>query len=548
MPIPLRALIVEDDADDAALVVRQLLRAGFDLESRLVEDAAGLADALQSAEWDLVLADYNLPGFSGLEALRMITSRGIDVPLVLVSGAIDVPTALEAMKAGAKDFVLKGDTQRLPSVIERELAESAQRRRRRKAEAQRDQALADLREANEQLREFVGLTDVPLYSTSADKVVEALLTRLVSILHADGAALLGIEGDHLATRGAVGCSTGIRGDVPLGRGFVGAIAAENRAMQLHDTDQGGGVSDPSTSSRGVGTSLGVPMHLDGRVTGVLHVDWVTPHESPDWLPALLEIAADRCALTMENARYYGREHLIANTLQQALLTVSTDLPGLEVGHFYGSATVDTLVGGDFYDVFETVPGFVAFSIGDVSGKGLGAAAVTALVKNTMRAHAIDGDAPDVVMSKSNEVVGRFSSPETFVTAIFGVLDVASREVSICTAGHPAPTIVGRRGARQLETGGPILGMFSGSSYESATIVLAPGEVVVMFSDGITEARDEAGVFYGEPRLLAFLDGLAGEGSVSIARRLHDEVWSFCSGNLRDDTAVLTFQPIVTVHD
>ena len=73
------------------------------------------------------------------------------MPLVLVSGAIDVPTALEAMKAGAKDFVLKDDTQRLPSVIERELAESAQRRRRRLAEAQRDQALDDLREANEQL-------------------------------------------------------------------------------------------------------------------------------------------------------------------------------------------------------------------------------------------------------------------------------------------------------------------------------------------------------------------------------------------------------------
>lgn len=542
MAIPLRALIVEDDADDAALVVRQLSRAGFGVESRRVEDAAGLADALRSAEWDVVLADYNLPGFSGLEALRMITSRGIDVPLVVVSGAIDVPTALEAMKAGAKDFVLKDDTQRLPSVVERELAESAQRRRRHRAEAQRDQALADLRAANEQLSEFVKMTDVPLHGTSADQVLEALLTRLTDILEADGAALLGLEGDRLVMQGAVGCSAEGGEEISLGTGFAGTIAAQDRAMHLRDVELDDPLVGRSTRGVGVRSTLGVPMHSAGNVAGVLYVDWASVFEPPDWLPALLEIAADRLALTMENARYYEREHQIADTLQHALLTVSTELPGLEVGHFYGSATVDTLVGGDFYDVFETVPGVVAFSIGDVSGKGLAAAAVTALVKNTMRAHAIDGDPPAAVMSKSNEVVGRFSDAETFVTAIFGVLDVASRELSVCTAGHPAPAVVGRGGARQLDTGGPLLGMFSGSRYEPTRALLAPGDVLVLFTDGVTEARDAAGVFYGEKRLVSFLDGLAGEGPVSIADRLRDEVWAFCSGRLRDDAAALALRP------
>jgi serine phosphatase RsbU (regulator of sigma subunit) len=86
-------------------------------------------------------------------------------------------------------------------------------------------------------------------------------------------------------------------------------------------------------------------------------------------------------------------------------------------------------------------------------------------------------------------------------------------------------------------------MFSGSCYESARVLLASGEVVVLFTDGITEARDAAGAFYGESRLLSFLDGLAGEGSSSIADRLRDEVWAFCGGKLRDDTAVLALRPI-----
>lgn len=149
------------------------------------------------------MADHNLPGFSGLEALRMVTASALDVPLVLVSGAIDVPTALEVMKAGAKDFVLKNDTQRLPSVVERELAESAQRRRRRRAEAQRDQALLELQEANIQLREFVTLTDVPLYSTPVSEVLTAVLERLTEILDANGAALFSLDEQTLVAQGAV---------------------------------------------------------------------------------------------------------------------------------------------------------------------------------------------------------------------------------------------------------------------------------------------------------------------------------------------------------
>ena len=466
-----------------------------------------------------------------------------DLPLVLVSGAIDVPTALEAMKAGAKDFVLKGDPQRLPSVVERELAEAVQRRDRRRAEEQRDQALDELREANEQLAAFARLTALPLTGTSPERLLEDLLGTLVEAIGADGATvlLLGEDG-RLVVAGATGPLAGSIGSVELGSGFAGAIAAENRSRYVRDASGDEHVERPETRESGIRSMLGVPMHHAGRVVGVLHVDWCSVFEPPRWQRPLLEIAADSCAMAIENARLYQHEHAIAETLQSALLSASTSIPRLEVGHFYGSATVETLVGGDFYDVFETAEGVVAFSIGDVSGKGLAAASVTALVKNALRALAIDGSDPHVVMNKSNDVVVRFTDPDTFVTAIYGHLDLETGALTYCNAGHPPLAVVGPDGVRLLTEHGPLLGTFPGVEYSLAEAHLAPCECLVVYTDGLTEARSPDGTFYGSERLEALLSELHDASPQDIAARLFEEVWEFSARKLRDDIAVLALRP------
>lgn len=538
----LRVLIVEDDPDDAELVLRQLKRAGFDVESQRVEDVDGVRTALDASDWDIVLADYNLPTFSGIETLRILSDRGVDVPLILVSGEIDVPTALVAMKAGARDFVLKDDLQRLPSAVEREVAEAAQRRERRAAEEERDRALGELQVANEQLRAFTGLTDVPLQGTTAAQMLDGLLERVATVLGADGATILLIgEDGQLAIRGAVGPAAGVTARRNLGSGFSGTIAAENRPMYIADASDDERVL-PAIRATGIRSMLGVPMHYAGKVVGVLHADWTSVFEPPAWEVPLLEIAADRCAIAIENARIYEHEHSIAQTLQKALLSPSTNITGLDIGHFYASATMETLVGGDFYDVFETEPGCVAFSIGDVSGKGLGAASITALAKNTLRALAIDGHAPDAIMAKSNEVVVRFTSPDTFVTAVFGLLDTSTGSLGYCSAGHPPLAIVGPDGVRMLNEHGPLLGALQGISYPCATERLGPRECVVLYTDGLTEARSPGGEFYGEDRMESFLGSLYDAAPQDIATRLFEEIWHFSGGKLRDDVAVLVLKP------
>jgi signal transduction histidine kinase len=131
---PLRVLLVEDSDDDARIVLRELRRGGFDPTSTRVDDAGGLEAAL-TEPWDVVLCDYSLPGFDALRAFAMIRERGLDLPFILVSGTVGEENAVEAMRAGVHDFVLKDRLARLVPAIERELTEASNRADLRRAEA-----------------------------------------------------------------------------------------------------------------------------------------------------------------------------------------------------------------------------------------------------------------------------------------------------------------------------------------------------------------------------------------------------------------------------
>jgi PAS domain S-box-containing protein len=126
-PRVLNVLQVEDSEDDALLVLRELRRAGWRLSTERVQTADALATALAARGWDVVLADYALPGFTAVDALRMLQARRLDVPFIIVSGAIGEETAVAAMKAGAHDYVMKGHLGRLVPAIERELREAQDR-------------------------------------------------------------------------------------------------------------------------------------------------------------------------------------------------------------------------------------------------------------------------------------------------------------------------------------------------------------------------------------------------------------------------------------
>jgi len=128
MTNPLRVLIVEDSEDDAALILRELRRGGYDLSAERVDTAEEMEGALQNAAWDVVITDFNLPRFSALAALDLIKKHQLDLPFIIVSGIIGEDIAVAAMKAGAHDYLKKDNLARLVPAIERELRECAERR------------------------------------------------------------------------------------------------------------------------------------------------------------------------------------------------------------------------------------------------------------------------------------------------------------------------------------------------------------------------------------------------------------------------------------
>lgn len=131
MARPLRVLIVEDVEDHALLIVRELQKGGVDPSFQRVETVPELEAALEG-EWDAVISDFNLPALNGFEALRVIREKGLDLPFILVSGAIGEEKAAEIMKAGAQAYIAKGNFARLVPTLERELREAEVRRERRR--------------------------------------------------------------------------------------------------------------------------------------------------------------------------------------------------------------------------------------------------------------------------------------------------------------------------------------------------------------------------------------------------------------------------------
>ncbi|NKB18252.1 MAG: response regulator, partial [Pseudanabaena sp. CRU_2_10] len=134
MKPPLHVLIVEDSEDDMLLMLRELRQGGYTLDYLRVDTATAMQAALDRQPWDIVIADYSLPAFSGPEALKLLQSQGLDLPFIIVSGTIGEETAVAAMKAGAHDFLSKGKLARLLPAVERELRDAEERRKRRNAE------------------------------------------------------------------------------------------------------------------------------------------------------------------------------------------------------------------------------------------------------------------------------------------------------------------------------------------------------------------------------------------------------------------------------
>jgi phosphoserine phosphatase RsbU/P len=267
-------------------------------------------------------------------------------------------------------------------------------------------------------------------------------------------------------------------------------------------------------------------------------------------------ARDRRAYEQEllrawQAAEHERERLqvLVAGLQRSLLPAPLPVPpGMETDAYYRMASPDE-VGGDFYDLFPLSEGRWGFFLGDVSGKGVDAAAVTAAARYTLRAAAVYNPTPEAVLGNLNSVLYQDAHHEghRYCTALFGLL-TPNRDgytVTIAGGGHPAPLLIHADGtvAYQPTKGGTVVGLLPVARLVSRTLTLLPGDTLVLYSDGLTEARTGTGR-YGSEGLEAFARELGPTSASAVVGALIELLAGFGDG-LGDDVALMALG--VTPH-
>ena len=307
-----------------------------------------------------------------------------------------------------------------------------------------------------------------------------------------------------------------------------------------------------TVALGIRNVLCVPLRLvryldraeaagEERRIGVLYLD---SREKGSLLSnstrAALETLATEAAVAIENARLYRetmekarmeQEMRIAAEIQQALLPKAG-----RTGAYFRAAAASLpcrSIGGDFFDYVDLSDGSFGFALGDVAGKGPPAALLSAMMQGIFAAQAATSDPPSQTISRVNLALYRRGIESRFVTLMYGAL-YADGKLTYCNAGHNPPLVVGKNGFRRLECGGPIVGLFESATYEEETVKLDPGDWLIVFSDGVSEALSASGEEYGESRILECVNRNLALDPQRLLEAMFSDVREFARGAAQSD--------------
>ena len=345
--------------------------------------------------------------------------------------------------------------------------------------------------ALERLRQMQSLTEAALAYLELDELLAVMLDRTTVILDVDTAAVLLLEADGrtLAARAAKGLEEEVeRGfRLSVGEGFAGRVAAERRPVAVEV--QPGVVVNPLMFEKGVKRLLGVPMIVERRLIGVLHVGTMHERVFTENDEQLLQLVADRVALAIEHDRLFEQRR-VAETLQRTLLPTVLDAPqGVRVAARYLPAAEHSAVGGDWYDLIPLPDGRVGIAIGDVVGHGLAAATLMGGLRNALHAYAVEGHRPAELAPRLARFAQSWGTP-SMATYVYALLDPTEDSVTLVNGSHPQPLLVSPNGTAEFVSAPliPPVGVPGPVLADEATIGLEPGQTLLFYTDGLVERR------------------------------------------------------------
>lgn len=518
--------MIADDQPDVLEALRLLLK-GEGYRVTTVASPTAVLQALQAQEFDLLLMDLNYTrdttsGREGLDLLARIQALDSTLPVVVMTAWASVELALESMHQGVGDFVQKPwENARLLAILRTQIAHGKARRQARRWE----------KEQRTLEHHTTAATDLTvLLKRVAEHLQQALKSQAVAIfMRAPG---------HRAFRPAA---------------TVGVSEADTSGLkfELHDRFLGVfrgpievGATDlpPGEASklRKAGSRLIAPIRVENELIAFLSLgSKATGEEYSAEDLEFLTVAANQIAARIKNLQWRGQdqEFAAARDIQQGLLPKQLPrIPGYDLSGMWQPAR---LVGGDYFDVLVLSETHAVLCIADVVGKGMPAALLMSNVQAATRAIASRTSQPKELCAQVNRIVCDNTSADRFITFFCGLLDVVGRRLAYTNAGHNPPLLLRRDGSLvHLQNGGTALGIVPDWKYEQGEVSLAAGDRLVLFTDGVTEARNPEGEEFGETRLVEFLTRHRHFDAAQLQKQVFEAIGDFSRGDLQDDATLI----------
>ncbi|MCH7819512.1 MAG: SpoIIE family protein phosphatase [Candidatus Marinimicrobia bacterium] len=386
---------------------------------------------------------------------------------------------------------------------------------------------------------MLGLTEKLSALDDAEELLKSVLEYLSGVISFDAAGIFLVKGKDkkIINRHQVGYDNKRLKelDLKVGKGVIGMSIEQKKAILIPDV-----AYEPAyiPVRETTGSEICVPLIRRGIVIGAFNVEndetYAYGFDDLEMLTGISNIAAvaiDNAILFKEfkEKEELERDLTIAADIQRALLPINLpDFPGLEIE---ASTIPSKLVGGDLYDVSSFASGRISIAIGDVSGKGVPAAILMANLYASYKSLARTNLPVENLLSNLNEIIYDNTADDRYATFFYGVYDPDDRKMAYCNGGHNPPILLRIDGSIELlKVGGPAIGFVTDGEYSSEVIEFSVGDYLVLYTDGVTEAEDPSGNFYGNERLEALLTKTKSTSALKLSEEIMKDLNRFRKGS------------------
>ena len=383
-------------------------------------------------------------------------------------------------------------------------------------------------------RELAG--DRPL-----DELFPLILELSIETVGAERGVVMTLEKGELTTRA-------VRGDgFRISTSVRDRVVKEKTSMLVHDTSQEELLRNQmSVVGQQIRSLMAAPLQTENDVIGLIYVDsqLMGRQFTPDDL-SLLTVLANVAAIRIDHASHLQLQQQeqrrtadleSAAEIQRAILP--SDAPHVERVDLAGHNAPCRTVGGDYYDFFAYPDGRVGLVVADVAGKGMAAALLMANLQARVQMLAVDLDDLALLMGKLDQAVAAHSPANRFITMFLGVIDPEAGTLTYCNAGHNPPLLIGESGPRALGEAGTVLGMLPELGYEQYETPFASGDMLVVYSDGVTEAADAEGEEFELERLTRLLESRRQDPCADIVSAVNQALTDFTGAAPAEDDVTI----------